>query len=212
MNMGWHVCLFLLLFCFSAQTKSTRFEVKDAAFRNSIQWTSDAALEKILGTSHFISGWMEVDPQNLKGQVKGEFEVDMRSFEMGTESRQVKLRETLLNVQEFPTATFKAEKLENVSGNELTSGKAVSGSLVGMLSFRGVSRKEALNIRATYFPQTEWTKRRLGGNLLKLVAKFEVTLSSYKYVLPELFSGLLAPTLKVEADVLGTDQLPVMAQ
>lgn len=200
------------LCCFAASgalAKPTRFEVKDAAFRNLIQFSSDAPLEKVVGTSHFITGWVEVDPQNLKGAFKGEWEVDMRGFEMGPDSRQMKLRETLLSTPEFPGASFKADKLLDPSANELAAGKAVTAKISGTLTVRGVARRHELAVKATYFPETDWTKKRLGGNLLKMSTTFDLALADVKFTIPDLLSGLLAPSLKVSVDAMGTDQLPV---
>lgn len=204
-----YLCGFAAGVSTGALAKSTRFEVKDAAFRNLIQFTSDAQLEKVVATSHFITGWVEVDPQNLKGPFKGEWEVDMRGFEMGPDSRQVKLRETLLSTAEFPGASFKADKLIEPSANELAAGKVVTARVSGILTVRGVARRHELAVKATYFPETDWTKKRLGGNLLKMSATFDLALSEVKFTIPDVLSGLLAPTLKVSVDAVGTDQLPV---
>ncbi len=204
-----YLCGFAASAAGGALAKPTRFEVKDAAFRNVIQFSSDAPLEKVVATSHFVTGWVEIDPQNLKGAFKGEWEVDMRGFEMGPDSRQVKLRETLLSTAEFPGASFKADKLTEASANELAAGKSVTARVSGTLVVRGVARRQEMAVKATYFPETDWTKKRLGGNLLKMSTTFDLTLSDVKFTIPDVLSGLLAPTLKVAVDAMGTDQLPV---
>lgn len=204
-----HVLIFLLLLPSVCLAKPTRFEVKDAAFRNLIQWTSDAPLEKIVAQSHFISGWFEVDPQNLKAGAKGDLEVDVRAFEMGPESRQAKLRETVLASQEHPGAFFKIDSLHDASVNAMVSGRVVTAVVGGSLTVRGIVRRQQIPIKATYFTQSEWTKKRLSGNLLKVAGNFDVVLNDLKFSIPEALSGLLAPVLKVSVDIVGTDQLPL---
>ncbi len=189
--------------------KPTRFEVKDAAFRNVVSWTSDALLEKTIAVAHYVTGFVELDPQNLKAGISGEFEVDVRAFEMGPESRQNRLRETLLLAAEHPGASFKIDKLLEVSMNELAPGRSVTGRVSGTFTARGVSRREEMNVRATYLPESETTKKRLTGNVLKMNATWSLATTDYKFPIPEALLGLLSPTLKFTADLLGTDQLPV---
>lgn len=202
------LCL-VFIFCSPLFAKATRFEVKDVAFRNLVQFTSDALLEKTVGHSHFLSGWVELDPQNVKSGIKGEFEVDMRSFEMGPEPRQAKWRETLLNVQEFPGASYKVDKVVQVSTNELANGKAVNAKVSGILNLRGITRRQEMQVKLTYLPESEMTRRRASGNLLKMAASFDISLSEIKYVLPEALKGLVSNTFRITADAVGTDQLPV---
>jgi hypothetical protein len=206
----------ILLFSFLLQNmssygKPTRYEVKDAAFRNLISWISDATLEKTLASSHFISGWFELDPQNLKAGIKGEMEVDVRSFELGPDSRQAKIRDSVLLAQENPGALYKIDKLHDLSHNELVAGKAVTAKVSGMLFARGVLRRQDMQIKAVYHPESERTKRRMTGNLIKVSSYFDLALSDYKCPIPEGMEGLFAPVLRVSADVVGTDQLPTTA-
>lgn len=199
----------LTLCCGRLAAKTTRFDVKDAAFRNVIQWTSDAPLEKIVATSHYIGGWIEIDPQNLKAGVKGDLEIDVRSFEMGPDSRQIKLRETLFASAEHPGAFYKVDRLIETSEPTLTPGKRVSGRVSGLLSLRGVSRRHDMHVRVTYLPESESTKKRLPGNLLKVSAAFDLALSEVKFVIPDAMKGLLAPVFRVNVDLMGTDHQPV---
>ena len=211
MKLHGRILLLLSLFCLASHAKPTRFEVKDAAFRNLISWISDAPLEKTLATSHFISGWFEVDPQNLIAGIKGEMEIDVRAFEMGPGSRQVKIRDTVLSAQENPGALYKMDKLYDASASELAPGKAVTAKVSGMLFARGVLRRQEMQLKAVYHSESERTKRRLTGNLLKVSAYFDLVLADYKCPIPEGMDGIFAPVLKVSADVLGTDQLPIAA-
>ncbi len=203
----------LVLACLGciAYAKATRFEVKDLAFRNVLQWTSDAALEKTIAVSHFPHGWIELDPQNIKAGIKGEFEVDVRSFETGPDSKQVKIRDAVLGVAEYPGAFYKLDKLVEASSSELIAGKTVSARVSGVLSARGVSRRQEMQTRVTYYPESEFTQQRLSGNLIKIAAFFDLALNDFKAPIPEGMKALLAPVIKVAADMVGTDRLPVKA-
>lgn len=209
--MPTRIALLLLIagLVWEADAKTTRFEVKDVAFRNVVIFISDAPLEKAVGTTHFVSGWMEVDPSAIRSGIKGELEVDIRAFEVGPESRQSKWRESIFGTADFPGAIYKIEKLVEASSNELKSGKMVTGRISGVLSAHGVARRQEMSIRATYFTESEWSKRRLTGNLLKVSASFDLVLADYKMAIPEPLAGLVAPFFRVTADVVGTDLLPV---
>jgi len=209
--MPTRIVLTLLLtgLVWDVNAKPTRFEVKDVAFRNVVIFISDAPLEKTVGTTHFVSGWMEVDPAAVRSGIKGELEIDVRGFAIGPESRQSKLRETVFGTADFPGAIYKIEKLVESSSNELRSGKTVTGRVSGVLTAHGVSRRQEMVVKATYFTESEWTKRRLTGNLLKVSASFDLGLADYKMTIPEPLAGLVAPFFRINADIVGTDLLPV---
>ncbi len=199
----------LIFFATQSFSKTTRFEVKDAAYRNLVTFVSDATYEKILGRSQFVTGYVELDPLNLKAGIKGELEVDLRSFDMGPESRTAKLREVLFAAAEFPGAHFKIERLVENSANELSPKKPVFGKVVGVLTARGVAARHEATLKAFYFPENDKTLKRLAGNLLKVNATFDVALASYKVPVPEALAGLLAPTVRINVDFVATDQVPV---
>jgi hypothetical protein len=201
----------ICVLCVGAHAKPTRFEVKDAAFRNLVSFISDAQLQKTLARSNFISGWFEVDPLNLKAGIKGELEIDVRAFEMGPDSVQAKLRDSVLGAQDNPGVLYKMDKLYAVSANDMTGGKNITAKVSGMLFARGILRRQDMQLKANYYAESERTKRRSTGNLLKVSAYFDMLLSDYKCPIPEGMEGLLAPVLKVSADVVGTDQLPTAA-
>lgn len=208
--MRFGVLVLALLFALPCHSKTTRFEVKDVAYRNLVYFISDATYEKVLGQSHFVTGYVELDPSNLKAGVKGELEVDLRSFEMGPESRTAKWREILFASTDFPGAQFKVERLVENSSNELSAKKPVFGKVAGLLSARGVAARQDATLKVLYFPESDKTQKRLAGNLLKVSATFDVALSAFKVPLPEALVGLLAPTLRVNVDFVATDQVPVV--
>ena len=72
--------------------RAVRFDMRDGGLRNLVQFTSDAPLEKVVGVSNTITGWLTLDPDKLTEGIKGEFEVDVRAFETGLPSRNEQLR------------------------------------------------------------------------------------------------------------------------
>jgi polyisoprenoid-binding protein YceI len=204
-------CVYLLILLTSAHafSKTTRFEVKDAAYRNLVYFISDALYEKVLGRSQFVTGYVELDPLNLKAGVRGELEVDLRSFEMGPESLTAKLREVLFSVADFPGAQFKVERLAENSANELGPKKPVFGKVVGVLTARGVAARHEATVKVIYFPENDKTQKKLPGNLLKVNATLDVGLASFKVAVPDALVGRLAPTLRINVDFVATDQMPV---
>ncbi|MBY0369942.1 YceI family protein [bacterium] len=202
-------CFLFLIAASAAVAKPTRFEVKDAAFRNLLYFISEGSLEKTLGRTQFISGFIEVDPQDLGAGIKAELETDVRGFDLGSDSLQVKARETLFSADQFPGASFKAEKASDISPGILAPGKTATANIAGTIVFRGVPRNQTFPVKVSYWPASDKTRKRLPGNLLKVSSTFEMNLTHFQFSIPEELSGLLAPVLKVSMDLVATDQQPV---
>src|SRR5688572_3690769 len=126
----------LILLCFLmtsvCHARAIRFDLKDAALRNLVHFVSDAPLEKVMGLSSSLSGWLELNPEKLGEGVKGELEVDLRTFHTGAESRNEYVRESFLNTTEHPIATYQITRLVNASKTKLADGKPVSVKLEGI--------------------------------------------------------------------------------
>lgn len=205
----------VLCWCFlapyAAWGKGTRFEFRDAGLRNLIHFVSDMPLEKILGISNFVSGWLEVDPENLAEGAQGEFQVDVRTFETGIDSRNDQLRDKVFSASDFPIATFTVQKVLNVSKARLSPNQPVSARVQGVMKIKGVARNQDILVKLLYLKETPTTRQRLTGNLVKLSASFDVDLSQYNLNVPDPFRERFAKFVQVEVDALGTDNLPTLS-
>jgi polyisoprenoid-binding protein YceI len=207
-----HFKVFLAVFlaASSLPAKNTRFDFRDVGLRNLIHFVSDAPLEKILGISNFVSGWLELDPDHLSDNARGEFQVDVRTFETGIDSRNDQLRDKVFDAAEFPIAVFTVQKVLSVSQPRLGGGQPVSVRIQGLMKIKGVSHPQDILVKLLYLGQTEITKQRLTGNLLKLSASFDVDTSQFNLIVPDTFRERFAKFVQVEVDAIGTDTLPML--
>ena len=187
--------------------KMTRFEIRDAAQRDVVQFNSDTALEKVAGLSSGIAGWMEIDPELDSQGVRGEFEVDVRTFDTGNPLRNDYLKEKFLNAAEFPLATYTLNKLLRSDKMRLLDQQPVVLRVEGSLKFKGVIKSQPVLLKLTYFKNSEQTKQRLGGNLLRIASNFDLDLNLFGIVIPESLRFRLSRFLQINVDVVGSDAL-----
>src|SRR3989338_10175600 len=110
---------FLVLCAVAVHAHGARFEIKDAGFRNLLYVISDAFLEKILGQSNAVEGWIELNPQKIRDGVQGRFVTDLRALETGSTARNDLVLETILLAPEHPVLTYEFTK----------TGKPTAGTL-----------------------------------------------------------------------------------
>ena len=196
----------LLFFPMSMAAKTERFDMRDGALRNLVQFVSDALLEKTVGLSNGVSGWMELDPEKLATGMRGEWEVDVRTFDTEIEPRNEHIRDKVLLAPEFPLATFTLQKVLSVSKPRLFDLQPVAVRLEGILKVKGIAVTQTILMKLTYLPESAETIRRLPGNLLKVNATFDVDTAQFNITIPEPFKGRFSRFIQVTADVMGTDR------
>lgn len=196
------------LFPWIVESAVTRFEFRDAVQRNVVFFISDALLEKTVGLSNAIAGWIEVDPDRVGAGLNGEFEVDMRTFDTGIELKNEHLREKFLSTSEVPFSMFTLKRVASSAPPKLTDQQPVTLMVEGELKLKGVSKLVTLPLKLTFFRESEITKQRSGGNLLKLAANFEVDLPTFNIPWPENWRSRLARKIQVSVDALGTTAPP----
>ncbi len=202
-----HLLFLSALFAVSVFGKTTRFEFRDAGLRNTVHFIADAPLERTVGLSSALTGWMELDPEKLDAGAKGEFQVDVRTFFTGIETKSEYLRERLLRAPEFPIATFRLDKVSGFSKPRWEEGVAVECQADGELKMRGVSSKQAVKLELTPYKESPDTKRRLPGNLVRLVGSFDVSPAAFQ-MLPGAEFKLRFPTIvKVSVAAVGSDRV-----
>ncbi len=211
MRLSFSTPLVLLITFLSAAApaKPVRYDMRDGGLRNLVEFVSDAMLEKVVGISNAVSGWIELDPERLGDGIRGEFEVDVRTFETGIELRNEHIREKILGGGEFPLANFSLGKLTSVSKAKLGVGaQPVVARVEGQLKAKGQTRAQAVLLKLIYIPESELTKTRLPGNLLKVSANFEVDTNDFGITVPEAFKARFSRYIQVTVDAVGTDRPP----
>lgn len=198
----------ILLFGTHLLAAPVRFDMRDAGGRNLVYFISEGLLEKTVGITNAVFGFVELDPNRLSDGIKGEFEVDVRTFHTGIAPRDEFLREKLLAASEYSTALFTIQKSTNTTSGILTGdGRGVGVRVEGLLKIKGMERPQGLLFKFSYFRQTEATRQRLPGNLLKLTTHFDIDLKDFGIQVIEKFKHQSSRFVQVSADLLGTDQV-----
>ncbi len=153
---------------------------------NTVTFNISAPLETIVGTSAGVSGHYKFDPNNVNGNGYGEFTVDVTSFNTGIDLRDEHFRDNFLHTDDYPTSTFKLEKITSASKSKVKSGESVDVEAEGTMTLHGVSRKETVKATITYIEGSEATKGVLPGNIVALKANFRVALADYGIERPEM--------------------------
>lgn len=200
--------LFLGLLAFwTASLFATKYEVKDVAQRNLVMVNSDALLERTVAVSHFVSGWIELNPENLTS-LNAEFELDMRTLDTGLELKNMQIKDQLLSTKEFPIA--KASCTAALEGQKMKLGdrKPLNVNAECRIKIKNVEKIMPISFKLTYFKENEESRQRLTGNLLKISANWEVDLTNFGISIPNKYAGIIAKTVQISTDMVGTDRLP----
>lgn len=195
----------------SALGKGVRFDYRDGGLRNVIQFVSDAWLERTVGISNGLGGYIELDPDNLADGVKGEIEFDVRTFQTGVEARNEIIRDKFLLAAENPIAVLALTKLTSASKAKMADGQVVVMRLDGTLKVRNVTKPQTVLMKAVFLKESETTRQRLPGNLLKVSATFDVDLLNYNAAVPDALKSRVARFIQLTLDAIGSDRPPVFA-
>lgn len=185
--------------------RATRFEIKDAGFRNLLYLVSDGPLEKILGQSNGVEGWLELNPSKIREGVKGQFIADLRAIETGSEARNEMVRDKILSVTENPIIIFEFAKIGKATSDTLKKDVPTLVRVGGQLKLRGISKSLVTHLRIHYFTENDFTRARLPGNLLKINASFDVNLADFGLSIPETLASRVAQVVQVSIDAIGSD-------
>jgi hypothetical protein len=203
--------LLLLSFASLAFGKTVRFDMRDGLQRNVVHFVSDGMLERIVGLSTALWGWVELDPENVGKGVRGELEMDMRTFETGIPARNQQLREKIFLANENPAAKFTIKRLLKTPKKAMLSLQPITVEAEGELYFRGVTVTEKLPLRLTYMVESDKTRQRLPGNLLRAQATVALDLAKYQIEIPDAWHLRFASKVDVNLDAIGSDQSPAGA-
>lgn len=202
-------CIALIsFFSFGAWSATQRFEVRDLSQRNLLGFTSDAPLEKVMGDCPLFKGWVELDPAQLEVGIKGELEVDLRSCQTGSGLRDLLIQEQIFDLKTHPLALIQLKKWAQEIKGALGEQSSGIHSVETDVEFRGTTVALKVPVKLKYFKESEKTKQRLPGNLLRLTSQMEFDLSKFGVKISEKYSSILTPKIEITLDLVGTDKLP----
>ena len=193
----------------------SRFMVDDPMTRNAVHVLSRAPLETILVRTNDIRGEMEIDPDDVTDRPRVTFEVPIAEMDSGIPLMNDVMRsDRWLDAAKTPAVRFTLGRvLAPAAPTPLADGKPLVLTAEGTLELRGVSRPVAVRAEVTWMRGNDNTARRLPGDLLHVVARFDVHLAAFG-----IDSHLSAQTLdkvagavQVEADLFGSTPPPQVA-
>jgi polyisoprenoid-binding protein YceI len=197
-NLASGIIISILSITLNAQTFTT---AEDS--RNQATFESNAPLEDIVGVSDKLSASATINLSDLS-TASGKVEVDLREMKTGINLRDEHLRSPMwLNTSEFPFATFELKKITGVAS--LTEGVPAKVKFNGTFTVHGVSKDIVADGEITYFAESEKTKVRIKGNLLKIEANFNIKLEDYGITIPSIVAGKVDDNIKVSATFVASD-------
>lgn len=184
------------------------FYVNDELKRDIVTFTSKAPLETVVGKTAEISGFIQVDPADIKGSSRAELQVDLVSLKTGIGLRDRHMREQYLEVEQYPVAAFRLTEVKTASANSLENNTAVELTLFGDFTVHGVTQQVEVSATAIYLNESEDTKARLPGDLLHVTATFDVYLTKHNIKRPQFVILKLDDLQKIELDFFASTAVP----
>jgi polyisoprenoid-binding protein YceI len=188
-----------------AQTKT--FFCNDEKKRDVVTFTSKAPLETIVGTTSEIIGMIETNPNDINS-TKARFEVDLASLKTGISMRDGHMRDQFLETSKYPKAIFELTKVVKASQATLEDEKTIDITAEGNFTVHGVTKQVTIPLKITYFKESDATKVKTLGDLVKIEANWNLALSDYNITRPQFLILKLDDLLKIEISAVTSTANP----
>jgi polyisoprenoid-binding protein YceI len=178
------------------------FDFKDSQERNQATFLSEARYENITGLTNDVWGKVSFDAKDIKSTLTGEITISAASIKTGIEKRDEHLRSvSWLNSEKYPSITFKIKEVKRV---ELVEDNVLKIVVLGEFNLRGKTNLVYANATMKYTPENDITKTIMQGNLLSIVANFELKLSDFG-ITNSLIDNRVSDKIEVTANLIGSD-------
>ncbi|HSW54888.1 MAG TPA: YceI family protein [Ignavibacteriaceae bacterium] len=207
---GWKILIIFLMSCinmlpqgFNLPSKGVQiFNLKDNEGRNQATFFSEARYENISGLSNNVWGQVAFDAKDLKTTLQGEVSISVSSLKTGIEKRDEHLQSlSWLNAEKHPTITFRIKEIHNVN---LIEDNEVKISLSGEFKLRGRTKVIYTTATMKYLPENDITKTIMPGDLISIVAKFEIKLSDFD-VRSTFIPNRVSDIIQISINIVGSD-------
>lgn len=203
------VVLFLYLFtCIKAQgfnlpSKGVQvFNLKNSMSRNQATFYSEARFENITGLTNDVWGDVSFDLKDVKSTLTGEILVSTSSIKTGIEKRDEHLRGvSWLNAEKYPTIIYKIKEVERV---DLIEDNQIKIVLLGEFSLRGKTKLVYANATIKYLLENETTKTIVPGDLISIVARFDLNLSDFG-ISNSMIPNRVSDNIQIVANLVGPE-------
>src|SRR5262249_10579311 len=159
-----------------------------------------------------VRGEIEVDPDDVTDRPRVSFEVPIEALDSGVPLMNDVMRgDRWLDVAKSPAIRFALGRVVSPAGRTpLTDGKPLVLTAEGSLELRAISRPVMVRAEVTWLRKSDNTARRLPGDLLHVVARFDLPLTVFGIDshLSAQTLDKVAGTVQVEADIFGSTERP----
>jgi polyisoprenoid-binding protein YceI len=178
------------------------FDFKDSQERNQATFLSEARYESITGLTNDVWGKVSFDTKDIKSTLTGEITISASSIKTGIEKRDEHLQSvSWLNSEKYPKITFKIKEVKRVDVVEDNVLKVV---VLGEFNLHGKNNFVYANATMKYTTENDVTKTIMQGNLLSIVADFEIKLSDFG-ITNSLIGNRVSDEIEIKANLLGSD-------
>jgi polyisoprenoid-binding protein YceI len=190
----------------------TTFIVDDPMTRNGVLVSSRAPLETILVRSNDVTGTIEIDPDDITASPRATFDVPVDSLDTGIALMNDVMRtDRWLDAAKSSSIRLTLRRIVSPSARTpLRDGQTVQIQGEATLDLRGTSTSVPVSAEVTWQKQSEATARRLPGDLLHVVARFDLPLSAIgidSHLSPQSL-GKVVDSPRVEVDVFASTERP----
>lgn len=178
------------------------FDFNDTQDRNQATFYSEARYENITGLTNDVWGKVSFDIKDVKSTLNGEVSISTLSIKTGIEKRDEHLRSvSWLNSEKYPNITFRIKEITQINQIEDNLLKIV---LLGEFSLHGKTNLVYANATMKYLVESETTKQIMPGDLVSIVAKFEIKLSEFG-ITNSLIGNRVNDKILITANLVGSN-------
>lgn len=192
-------------FCqgFNVPSKGVQvFNLKDDEGRNQATFFSEARYENITGLSNKVWGEVSFDLKDIKSTLVGEVSISVSSIKTGIEKRDEHLQSvSWLNSEKYPNVTFRIKEVQRV---DIVEDNSVRIVVLGNFTLHGYTKLIYANATMKYLKENEITKTMMPGNLISIVAKFDINLSDFG-ISNSLIGNRVSDKIQITANLVGSD-------
>jgi len=184
-------------------TGTQTFSFADQSSRNQAYFHSTTPFEEINGLTSDIKGQVTFDVNDFANTLKGEVTIPVSSLKTGIRKMEADLRSSSwLDADKYPAITFKIKKVSNVQ--KLAPNK-LSAEVTGDFTVHGVTKEITTKDTVTYLDENEMTRERMPGDLLGVIASFDIQLSDYN-VEHLLLGNRVSNEIEIKVNLVGTNK------
>lgn len=181
------------------------FYFKDPQNRNQIIFASNAIVETFNGLTNDVWGEVSFDPNDVQNTIKGKISVTANSIKTGIDLRDEDLYSSMwLNAEKFPIISFTIEEVRDVI---ILDKNKLRLSLTGPFECHGKTKVIMLDATLTFLEESDITKKRMPGDLLSFVAKFDINLTDFG-IRNVFVPNRVADKIEIAVNIVGSNKGP----